>query len=1292
MGKYDKERESLGLTSSSNGVSVYAEERKQIENPVVKKAAPKTTPSKTAIPKVTPEAKKFNPSPWSKVQTEFNMSQPGIGNQIAKTLPTVKKQEIAQGTAKFFKEAPVQAGFMQGVSLNNPLKSLERKLDTKIKAPTDSLAYKAGNIGGTIAQFAVPYTGAAKGVGLLIKAALPKLGKIGSKVAASVATDLAVGLPLNINQAYNKDSLKGTDALKSIGMNTGIDLIAGGVLETLGVILKSGKKVTSKVEFEKLPPAEKQEVLEQIKMLPAPKENLNESKLIGSNKVIADGQILDRKFSPVKKDDALQELAQRLSKLPNAKYAPGLYSPNIQSKIDKIGTDINSISKMTDDEFNVHAEKNGLGNYTTDFKLPQFKKIEPLQFKTQMPTLNEKAILEPMVAPNTQKLYQLEPELGMKVPKEQTPAPKEQTITEKPLNVNEKVIGIERGNQGRIATINKDGSYLIHFLNKQNGQEALVKMQREEFEPIQKTIDEVKRMNLRPDKLIKDPTSLDELAQSHKTVSDLEYLKAQGSEIDEEILKAEKRKIKVANMERKTALKDYTDKLTETSDKWKDKAMLMLQRETWDRNIIDVAGKDGKAIKEQIFDRVKTNEADRQRFINKSRNEIKTLKLSKRESELVQQFGEGKIISLPLDVDQLKISNAVQVFKNWYSDTIDEANQVLLQNGYKPVPKRDNYFPHFKGDDPILKALGIRLDMVELPTDINGLTANFKPGKNFFNNFQKRSGKETTYDAVQGFDRYVEGISKVIHHTEDIQTLRSLNRSIRTKFSDPEISKRIEEVYKRDDLTEEEIDQRITELAGEHTHLSNVVADLEEYTNVLAGKKDLADRASERRFGRKVYNLTAFLENRIGKNMVALNPASWLTNFIPLTQSLATTNKKAFLQAMNSTVRGMVKDDGFVNRSTFLTSRYGNEVLDKGFMDKSADILTAPFKWIDQFTSNVVTRAKYLEGINKGAAPEQAMKVADDWASKMMGDRSFGAQPTLFNQREPMVRLITQFQLEVNNQLSFILKDVPRAYKESSEGKEWIAKTASAMAQLAIYGWLYNQAYESAVGRRPAIDPISVAYTMGKGFKEGDSKAILKTGIAALQQLPFSSTFVGGGRIPISSAIPNFGTIGTEGAKFATGDKTGTQFAKTVGKEMVKPAAYLIPPFGGGQIKKTIEGALALKNGSQGNNKLRFPIEKTPVNIGKTLVFGQYSSNEGKKYLKEDGRMLTEKQTVTFKEITKNGGEKEVFDFITQNKTDKTGSEPKPHTKASIIRALRISKLPIDQQRALLTQFYGYKL
>ena len=91
-----------------------------------------------------------------------------------------RRQEMAQGTQRFFEEAPVQAGFMQGVALNDPVKSLERKLGTGIDTSKaeESLPYKAGLTAGIMAQFAVPYAGASKGIGAAVTK-IPQVAKLG---------------------------------------------------------------------------------------------------------------------------------------------------------------------------------------------------------------------------------------------------------------------------------------------------------------------------------------------------------------------------------------------------------------------------------------------------------------------------------------------------------------------------------------------------------------------------------------------------------------------------------------------------------------------------------------------------------------------------------------------------------------------------------------------------------------------------------------------------------------------------------------------------------------------------------------------------------------------------------------------------------------------------------------------------------------------------------------------------------------------------------------------------------
>ena|GEM_PF-2772165 len=676
--------------------------------------------------------------------------------------------------------------------------------------------------------------------------------------------------------------------------------------------------------------------------------------------------------------------------------------------------------------------------------------------------------------------------------------------------------------------------------------------------------------------------------------------------------------------------------LLENSDKWVDKKPLSLQTETMDRNIIDMAGpKDGAKIKQAIFDPIHTNEADFNRAKNDVRGQVKALDLSNKEREIVQQVGEGKldIGDIPAGISADKIRTSVDAFRGIYNNWHDLVNEALSRNGYKPIGKLDNYFPHFEGDDPLMKALGIKINLVDLPTDINGLSHQFRPGKNWAGNLLHRTGDKTTFDAVQGFDRYIESVGKVIFHTDDIQRLRAFEREIRLKYSPDEVQNQVKALIDNKTISKDVKDLAIEDLLGrDTTQLSNTVNEIQQYTNVLAGKKDLVDRAEEQRFGRQIYNIAAVIENRIGKNMVAVNPGTWITQFIPLTQSLATTNKFAVAQAMRETMQNIFKNDGFVNRSTFLTNRVGSDVLSKGFTEKVGDKLSAPMRWVDQFSSQVVTRSKYLEGLKQGLNPNQAIAKADDWAAKLLGDRSAGAQARIFNQLNPVTRLFTQFQLESRNQISFLMKDLPREYLKDGKSAKSVAKLTSAVSQLMVFSWMYNQVFEKLTGRRPALDPIGIAANLGKDLNNPNltkGKAITNLGNNVGQQIPFvGGVLFNGGRIPVTAALKPLASLPTDIIGMGTSEDGPAGGAMSALGHLGTAAEYIVPPFGGGQIKKSIEAYGQLKEGGvyQGD-KLKYPVESTPSNIIKGAVFGPSSFKEALDYYDNGRTPLTAKQT-----------------------------------------------------------------
>ena len=88
-----------------------------------------------------------------------------------------------------------------------------------------------------------------------------------------------------------------------------------------------------------------------------------------------------------------------------------------------------------------------------------------------------------------------------------------------------------------------------------------------------------------------------------------------------------------------------------------------------------------------------------------------------------------------------------------YDETLDQINKSRTRNAYPEIPKRDNYFLHFIEMDDTFSRLGIPFNpndirAKDLPTDINGMTVDLKPGQPYFASAMHRKGLRTTYDLL----------------------------------------------------------------------------------------------------------------------------------------------------------------------------------------------------------------------------------------------------------------------------------------------------------------------------------------------------------------------------------------------------------------------------------------------------------------------------------------------------------------------------------------------------------------
>lgn len=695
-------------------------------------------------------------------------------------------------------------------------------------------------------------------------------------------------------------------------------------------------------------------------------------------------------------------------------------------------------------------------------------------------------------------------------------------------------------------------------------------------------------------------------------------------------------------------------------------------RETMERNSYDIFGKDNRDKAEQLNDEyfapVHKAVADRTNYVNTMRQQVADLHLSKHESALVQMALEGRndVAAEYIKNNKIKVTSKLQknvadgvaTFQAIYKELYEAINETLLSNGMEPVRTRKNYAPHFVKDKPdtmlgrIRFALGLGKDSsVNIGTDIAGITDDFSPGKKWFGNLLQRDGELTDYDAVAGFDRYIETAGDVIFLTDSVQQLRSLEDALRYRLSDEGTREMVNQIRNDRSLNALERHQKIQDAYDSNTDniqklynqkkqgMGGYVSNLHEYINNLAGKKARADRGWEEMIGRQMYTVAKNVEGRVAANMIAMNPGSWITNFIPITQASGEVSTANLIKAMRDTVKSAVKDDGFTVGSVFLTNREGTQFLDRTLTRKISDIAGMPMEAIDHFTSNVVTRAKYLQNIQDGMGLQEAFDNADTFAANLMADRSKGAQPTAFNSVNPVRKVFTMFQLEVNNQLSYLFKDLPRA-------KQSVPKLAWAYTKVFTGAYLFNAVYHQLTGRDSAFDPIGmIADAFGfDPFDDDDKDKKKKSGVDialdlgenVAEQVPFVGGLLGGGRVPISSAFPDFGKLKEE---YENGyDKK--RIALDAAKSAANSAAYLLLPFGGGAVKKALGGAATVYAGGSysldknGEKILQFPqYGQSPRDWAQAMLFGKSSLQGAQEWADDDYNSLNADETKVFEEL-----------------------------------------------------------
>ena len=677
--------------------------------------------------------------------------------------------------------------------------------------------------------------------------------------------------------------------------------------------------------------------------------------------------------------------------------------------------------------------------------------------------------------------------------------------------------------------------------------------------------------------------------------------------------------------------------------------------------------KEGQVLSDLTVNKVAQNETDGIRWLNSFTDKKSGLlaKISKqygikpgsKASAAAQMYAEGFYVGendaiiaygdkeLAADFPNEKVRENIKKLardpriRQIYDETLAAINESRTRNAYPEIPRLDNYFLHFRAMEDTFSRLGLPFNpndirAKDLPTDLNGVTADLKPGQPYFASAKHRTGKRTSFDLLGGLENYLTSAKNQIYHIDDIQTLRALRNYVAETYG------QATGLQDLDLLSDEEAEQRIHDVYN--SHLSTFAKFLNEEANVLAGKTSLIDRGLEGVIGRRGITFLDTLNKQVGANMVGFNVSSSLTNFLAPVQAFAKTNKADFVKAMAQTAYNKManvvgKGDSFVEESPVMIRRKGAERFYRTPYQKVADKGYVLMGVVDDISTELIARTKYNELTRKGMDSQKAHYETDKWVSRLMGDRSLGQQPQLYNSK--MLGLFTKFQLEVRNQLDSQFYDTIQEAKVSAEDIEngllrnakKAAKITSTFAQLAVMQHLFGKAFESVAGYNPAFDIIeALIKTFGWDDEEESEDTVLDNieegFLSLLGDLPYTSTLTGG-RIPIASALPVTEFIKGE-------DQYGNE--KNRWQTLGEAAPYYVLPGGYGQIKKTKAGMemfdddLPIAGSYTDSGNLRFPVEDTAGNRVQAALFGQWASENARDYFDNERKPLQEKQTQEF--------------------------------------------------------------
>lgn len=666
-------------------------------------------------------------------------------------------------------------------------------------------------------------------------------------------------------------------------------------------------------------------------------------------------------------------------------------------------------------------------------------------------------------------------------------------------------------------------------------------------------------------------------------------------------------------------------------------------------------------------------------------------------------------------IDVRRISSIANYLRGKYAEFYEATNDFLVTHGYRPIGFIKNYAPHMqpeqmtklsealhalgvspdlvKAFDASLKRLGIGEDVSSLPVEIAGRTGDFKPGKKWNPHYLTRTGERTEFDALAGYNGYVSLASEVFYHTDDIQKLRQFNQTLRTMYSGSEVKNSVAALHEKmrsGALSFEEGNAKIESMLENvrDNALSPYVTVLENYTNVIAGKQTMGDRASEAEFGRAALSTSGKIRGVFARAAITGNVSSALAQVVQLPMVVSECGNGNLMRAIwDVATQNLNKKTDFDSRSVFITGKRGTNrvAAELAGAEKVADIAVNKvgmflFETVDDVASRLIVRTKYLQLIRAGVGSDAALALADEYADSVVGSRMKGAKPMMFCNKSFVKGLFTMFQLEVANSWAHIDQDIPADIRKMSrtKGKKAAIKyTAALIVKYLLGAFFLDRLADELYGQTPvqfdvlgyvaeslaagsgmstntylrtmldnAIEKLLKARPFNTEAPEKDRKFDASAAASALAEgilgdVPAAQNILGMlGMSETKFPLPRIWSDSASSAleKITSGDAdVAAKGWRQFGSAALSNAATWFPF--GNQLNKSIRGiyAIARKGSYDYSGRLQYPAGDSVFEKGAAVLFGKSAFNSNADFWAGGSRALSEEATEAYKLMLKYG-------------------------------------------------------